>query len=410
MCWLLPTSYNARSKFNYPSTTSARQALAESLASHLPSTLSGLIPTPCTSRPFGVTYLALVTATPVPFSKGWTFCILPFPNVFVVPTTTARLLSCSAAANISDALAVRLSTNRYRGMDVSAPMPSASYALKYPDLPTSAMMWARAGRKSFAASTPAGMYPPTLPRMSIAMASTLPSSSSPEIVRSPSTIWPTVSVLKDGTLSRPTFFPPVDTYVEASIGFGLILALVRVMRSVDCFAALLAPLPLSSIAVRRKSTSTFPPASPLHFAATTSADAPSMLSPSTLSIASPALTPAAAAGPPDVVAITTTFLVRGSSNSCTPIPAAPPPELPPVAYAVSASYFSLDRNLVYGSSSAPSIVFIAPSTISSSSGPVSATAVIASPSAARQPSSPSPLYVRSKYCAETANHASATTR
>ena len=56
------------------------------------------------------------------------------------------------------------------------------------------------------------------------------------------------------------------------------------------------------------------------------------LSPSTLSMTSPASIPEAAAGPPAVVAATTTFLVRGSSKSCTPMPA----PLLPVAYAVRA--------------------------------------------------------------------------
>ena len=52
---------------------SVRHVRAKSSIPHFVGFWFGSIPTPCRSRPDGVTYLAFVTATALPFSSGWTF-------------------------------------------------------------------------------------------------------------------------------------------------------------------------------------------------------------------------------------------------------------------------------------------------------------------------------------------------
>mmetsp|Transcript_5727 Transcript_5727/g.22626 ORF Transcript_5727/g.22626 Transcript_5727/m.22626 type:complete len:286 (-) Transcript_5727:754-1611(-) len=76
---------------------------------------SGAMPTPSMGRSLtGLTYRASVRKSAPPPESGSTPCMRPLPYV-CLPTTVARPASCSAAARISEALAVPSSTSTARG-------------------------------------------------------------------------------------------------------------------------------------------------------------------------------------------------------------------------------------------------------------------------------------------------------
>ena len=56
--------------------------------------------------PFGVKYSFVVSFNPLPSYNVYNVCITPFPNVFVPINLTLSLFSFTAAANISEELAV----------------------------------------------------------------------------------------------------------------------------------------------------------------------------------------------------------------------------------------------------------------------------------------------------------------
>src|SRR5436190_4551915 len=81
-------------------------------------------PTPPRLRPFGVKYWPAVMSSAPPLDSSTTSWKTPLPNVRV-PTTFARLRSCSAPVTISDAEAVSRSTSTTSGASGRSGLPSA---------------------------------------------------------------------------------------------------------------------------------------------------------------------------------------------------------------------------------------------------------------------------------------------
>mmetsp|Transcript_38401 Transcript_38401/g.85742 ORF Transcript_38401/g.85742 Transcript_38401/m.85742 type:complete len:249 (+) Transcript_38401:743-1489(+) len=210
-----------------------------------------------------------------------------------------------------------------------------------------------------------------------------------------STSWDGVSWLKELMVIKPTGTegpaPLADATESKSLCTGETLTAARVSVSLSVFP----PLCLSA-------SETSVPGAPLILAATSSAVAPEVLSPSTSKISSPALTPPPAAGPPLTVVTTTTLPELGSIWSCTPVPAEDP-----VAAEARASYCSGVKKRVYGSLRAPSMERIALYAASvSPSFPVRLLTV--SSFLFFQPSAPRPLKVPSTNWRFTSRHTSTT--